>query len=150
MAHGLSGVKEMRLYAYAEKFAHAGYNVFIFDYRHFGESSGEPRQLLDINKQHQDWSAAVRHVNGFASGLAVGLASSVKLTLAGLKDLFGSTLGRKPYYVNASGQPGELAPMTAPGESNGYINLVPKGFNFDQRVAARFVLEMSVIILVKD
>jgi dienelactone hydrolase len=60
LAHGFSGVKEMRLDAYAEVFAEAGYHALVFDYRHFGESQGEPRQLLDIRKQHQDWHAAIR------------------------------------------------------------------------------------------
>ncbi len=59
MAHGLAAVKEMRLDAYAEKFAEAGFACLVFDYRYFGESEGEPRQLLDIKKQHQDWLAAV-------------------------------------------------------------------------------------------
>jgi pimeloyl-ACP methyl ester carboxylesterase len=60
MAHGLAGVKEMRLDAYAERFAVAGYHVVVFDYRHFGASGGTPRQLLDIRRQHEDWAAAVR------------------------------------------------------------------------------------------
>ena len=59
MAHGLAAVKEMRLDAYAERFAAAGYHVLVFDYRHFGASAGSPRQLLDIGKQHADWTAAV-------------------------------------------------------------------------------------------
>lgn len=60
LAHGFCGVKEMRLDAYAERFAAAGYHALVFDYRHFGDSDGEPRQLLDIKKQHGDWRAAVR------------------------------------------------------------------------------------------
>jgi hypothetical protein len=31
----------------------------IFDYRHFGDSSGEPRQFLGLRKQYADWDAAV-------------------------------------------------------------------------------------------
>src|SRR5690606_5990458 len=61
MAHGLAAVKEMRLDAYAERFAAAGFHVLVFDYRHFGDSEGSPRQLLDIKKQHQDWTAAVTY-----------------------------------------------------------------------------------------
>lgn len=61
MAHGLGGVKEMRLDAFAERFAAAGYACLVFDYRHFGASSGEPRQLLDIPRQVEDWRAAVAH-----------------------------------------------------------------------------------------
>ena len=61
MAHGLGCVKEMRLDAYAERFVEAGYLCLVFDYRHFGASGGEPRQLLDISRQLQDWRAALAH-----------------------------------------------------------------------------------------
>ncbi len=61
MAHGFGGVKEMRLDAYAERFAAGGYHVLVFDYRHFGASEGKPRQLLSISKQHQDWRAAIEY-----------------------------------------------------------------------------------------
>lgn len=61
LAHGLGGVKEMRLDAYAERFTADGYACLVFDYRHFGASEGEPRQLLDIERQLADWAAAVRY-----------------------------------------------------------------------------------------
>lgn len=61
MAHGLGGVKEMRLDAFAEHFAAAGYACLVFDYRHFGASGGEPRQLLDIDRQLEDWRNAVAY-----------------------------------------------------------------------------------------
>lgn len=60
MAHGFGSPRALRLYAYAEHFAAAGYVVVVFDYRGFGESEGEPRQLLDIRMQHEDWRAALR------------------------------------------------------------------------------------------
>ncbi len=59
IAHGLAGVKEERLDAFAERFAAAGYFCLVFDYRHFGASTGYPRQLLSIKRQRQDWRAAV-------------------------------------------------------------------------------------------
>lgn len=59
MAHGFGGVRALRLYAYAERFASAGYVVVVFDYRGFGESAGTPRQILDVSMQHQDWRAAL-------------------------------------------------------------------------------------------
>ncbi len=61
MAHGFSAVREQRLDAYAERFAAAGMAVLVFDYRHFGASQGEPRQLLSIARQLADWHAAVAH-----------------------------------------------------------------------------------------
>jgi dienelactone hydrolase len=59
MAHGFGAVREARLGAYASRFARAGYAVLVFDYRHFGDSGGEPRQLLDIARQQDDWRAAI-------------------------------------------------------------------------------------------
>lgn len=59
MGHGLGAVKEMRLDAYAERFRAAGYACVVFDYRHFGASGGEPRQLVDIADQEEDWRAAL-------------------------------------------------------------------------------------------
>jgi dienelactone hydrolase len=61
MAHGLGGVKAMRLDAYAERFHAAGYACLVFDYRHFGGSDGQPRQLLSVRRQLQDWTAAVAY-----------------------------------------------------------------------------------------
>lgn len=61
MGHGLGGIRQMRLDAFAERFQAAGYACLVFDYRHFGSSAGEPRQLLDINRQLQDWEAAIAY-----------------------------------------------------------------------------------------
>ncbi|MEK9711542.1 MAG: alpha/beta fold hydrolase [Thalassolituus sp.] len=60
MAHGLGAVRTMRLDAFAERYCEAGYACLVFDYRYFGDSSGEPRQLLNIKRQLADWANAVR------------------------------------------------------------------------------------------
>ena len=65
MARGFSATRELRLDAYAERFCAAGFGALAFDYRHFGASTGEPRQLLDIAKQQDDDRAAV----GYARAL---------------------------------------------------------------------------------
>src|SRR4051794_10437332 len=59
LAHGFGGVRYARLDAFAERFARAGFTALVFDYRHFGDSEGEPRQLIDIGRQLADWRAAV-------------------------------------------------------------------------------------------
>ena len=64
LAHGFGGVKEARLDAYAERFADAGYAALVFDYRHHGDSAGEPRLLIDVGRQHDDWRAAIAHARG--------------------------------------------------------------------------------------
>lgn len=62
MGHGLGAIKEMRLDAFAERFRTEGYACLVFDYRHFGESGGEPRELLSISRQREDWRSAVAFV----------------------------------------------------------------------------------------
>ncbi len=67
MAHGFGACKEGRLDAFAERFAAAGMAALVFDYRHFGTSTGEPRQLIDIGRQHEDWQSAVAHARTLES-----------------------------------------------------------------------------------
>lgn len=62
LGHGLGATREMRLDAFAERFAAAGIAAFAFTYRHFGDSGGEPRQLLSIKRQLADWDAAIAHI----------------------------------------------------------------------------------------
>ena len=59
LGHGLGGTREMRLDAFAERFAQAGIAALAFTYRHFGDSGGQPRQLLSIKRQLADWDAAI-------------------------------------------------------------------------------------------
>lgn len=62
MAHGLSAVKAFRLSAFAERFVEKGMAAFLFDYRTFGQSDGEPRHLVNPFHHVQDWLAAIAHV----------------------------------------------------------------------------------------
>jgi pimeloyl-ACP methyl ester carboxylesterase len=59
MAHGFSGTMDSGLLPFAERFAAAGLDALVFDYRHFGASEGEPRQLLSIRRQLADYAAAI-------------------------------------------------------------------------------------------
>ncbi len=64
LAHGFGLVREARLDAYAERFVAAGLAALVFDYRHFGASEGDPRQLLDVGRQLADWRAAINFTRG--------------------------------------------------------------------------------------
>jgi pimeloyl-ACP methyl ester carboxylesterase len=64
MGHGFGGTKDMGLESYALRYQQAGYAVLAFDYRHFGASQGEPRQLIWIPYQLEDWSAAITYARG--------------------------------------------------------------------------------------
>jgi fermentation-respiration switch protein FrsA (DUF1100 family) len=65
LGHGLGGIREYGLEPFARRFAEAGIAALAFTYRHFGDSGGRPRQLLDIERQLGDWAAAL----GYARGL---------------------------------------------------------------------------------
>jgi fermentation-respiration switch protein FrsA (DUF1100 family) len=75
LAHGVGLTKDSGLISFAEAFAEAGLEVLLFDYRCFGESSGEPRQLAWPPRHREDYRAAV----AFARGLGVVDAERIVL-----------------------------------------------------------------------
>ena len=66
MTGGFAVTKEAGTDLFARRFAAAGFSVLAFDYRHLGESGGQPRQVVRVREQLADWSAAI----GFAASLA--------------------------------------------------------------------------------
>jgi pimeloyl-ACP methyl ester carboxylesterase len=70
IGHGFAGTRDVALPALAERFAREDIASLVFDYRHFGASSGAPRQLVDPWKQLDDWRAAIEFVR--ASDLVDG------------------------------------------------------------------------------
>lgn len=187
MAHGFGAVKELRLDAYAEKFAAAGFAVLVFDYRNFGASDGEPRQLIDIGEQLEDWRAAldharhhsaidasrialwgssfsgghvveiaavdqnvrcvisqVPHLDGFASAAMAGGAQAARLAMEAARDAASGLIGLAPHYVKIAGAPGELAAMTSENVAEVWPKMIPTGFSFDNRIAARIFLHLPL------
>ncbi len=59
MGNGITLTRRDGIPAYAERFTAAGFTVMAFDYRHWGDSGGEPRGWVSISRQRQDWRAAV-------------------------------------------------------------------------------------------
>jgi pimeloyl-ACP methyl ester carboxylesterase len=59
MAPGLSLTRGGVMPALAEAFAGAGHEAVVFDYAGFGDSTGEPRQLLDPWRQRADCDAVL-------------------------------------------------------------------------------------------
>lgn len=187
MAHGFGAVKELRLAAYAERFAEAGFAALVFDYRHFGASDGEPRQVIDIPKQLEDWRSAleyarhhasldsqrvalwgtsfagghvveiaardpqvrcvisqVPHLDGLASASAAGGAQAARLAMEAARDAASALIGLEPHYVKIAGSPGELAAMSSENVATIWPRMVPQGFSFDNRVAARIFLNLPL------
>lgn len=103
MAHGLSAVKEMGLDRYAERYAEAGYDVVVFDYRNFGASDGEPRQLIDIPGQLDDYRAAIAFARGLpdVDGRIVLWGSSLSgghvMALAGSEPDIAAVISQGPH-----------------------------------------------------
>jgi pimeloyl-ACP methyl ester carboxylesterase len=64
MAHGFAAERSFRLPAFASEFVDKGMAVFLFDYRNFGDSEGEPRNLVNPLRHVRDWGAAISHVRG--------------------------------------------------------------------------------------
>jgi len=64
MAHGFGGTKDSGLASFAERFAAAGIDAFVFDYRGFGTSGGYPRQSATIAGQIRDYHSAVSTARG--------------------------------------------------------------------------------------
>ncbi len=90
MAHGLGGTKDMLLEPFVKEFVQLGFAAFVFDYRHWGDSEGEPRNMTDYTKLLEDWRSALRYVRNmpdidqdnivlwgtsFAGGLVLTIAS---------------------------------------------------------------------------
>ncbi|MCP5068631.1 MAG: alpha/beta fold hydrolase [bacterium] len=62
MGTGFSGTRVGMMPLFARVFASRGLAAFAFDYRHFGDSGGAPRQLVDPWAQLDDWRSALAFV----------------------------------------------------------------------------------------
>src|SRR3954466_15089832 len=68
-----SSVKEQMAGTYAQKFADQGFVALAFDYSHYGESEGEPRQLASPAEKLSDLQAAVSYLTELPFVQAVGM-----------------------------------------------------------------------------
>ena len=59
MTGGLGVPKEPGTDLFARRFHAAGFTVLAFDYRHIGDSGGQPRQVQRTGEQLADWRAAI-------------------------------------------------------------------------------------------
>lgn len=94
MAHGFGAQRWMRLPAYAERFVQRGMAVFLFDYRGFNDSEGEPRNYINPSRHVEDWAAAIAYVR------------SLETVAAGRMALWGTSFSAGHVMVTASRDPG--------------------------------------------
>jgi pimeloyl-ACP methyl ester carboxylesterase len=64
MGAAFGATRDSGLEEYAEELSAAGYDALLFDFRHLGDSDGEPRQLVSPKLQLDDFRAAVAHARG--------------------------------------------------------------------------------------
>jgi len=68
-----TSVKEQMPGTYAQKFADEGFVALAFDYSHYGESEGKPRQLESPAEKLSDLMAAVTYMTDLPYVKAVGM-----------------------------------------------------------------------------
>jgi len=59
MAHGFAAVKAGGLQPFAERFQREGFAAIVFDYRQWGNSSGQPRDVVSVPRQREDYRSAI-------------------------------------------------------------------------------------------
>src|SRR5882724_6426722 len=59
MAHGIGAIKAGGLAPFAERFRREGFAAIVFDYRHWGGSTGEPREVLSVPRQREDYGTVI-------------------------------------------------------------------------------------------
>jgi hypothetical protein len=64
MGHGFGATRDAGLLPFAERFAAAGADVLVFDYRGYGTSDGTPRQNVWHVRHREDYHSAVAHARG--------------------------------------------------------------------------------------
>ncbi|SMB21964.1 putative Hydrolase, alpha/beta fold family [Sterolibacterium denitrificans] len=66
MAHGWGGVQDALTTPFYPRFLEAGFAVMTFDYHGWGESKGQPRQVIDPQCREQDIEQALSHLKAQA------------------------------------------------------------------------------------
>ncbi|KAL8287575.1 hypothetical protein RQP46_003433 [Phenoliferia psychrophenolica] len=134
----------------------AGYSCIAFDYRGFGSSSGSSRQILNWERQQEDWHRVIAWARerpdiekiglfgtSFGGGHVISIAAKDKRVAAAISQCpfthgtsSALTVG---YWVGLK----LVALMNAPDVMAGYHRLAPASLRgrFPETVAARVVLE---------
>lgn len=66
MGHGFAATRDAGLLPFAHRFAAAGLDVLVFDYRGFGTSGGQLRQDVNHLRHRQDYHAAISYARSRA------------------------------------------------------------------------------------
>lgn len=107
-APGLGGVKEMLIGSYAGPIAQAGFACLSVDYRHFGGSTGNPRQHIDPRKQVEDIKAGLDYleqrddINSDRLGIwGTSMSGGHSVTIAATDDRIKAAVALIPFLVSS-------------------------------------------------
>ncbi len=88
--------------------------------------------------------AQVPHADGVKTLLNLGPMQNARLTLAALRDVAASALGRRPQLIPLVGPPGTMAAMTTPDAVPGYASIYDEGFEWRNEFTPRTALTMPL------
>lgn len=130
IAHGFGNTADSGLYQFGEAFSGMGLDAIVFDYRCFGASEGEPRQLVSYKRHREDYESAIafaRSLDGvdperitlwgtsYSGGHVIAVAAEdhrIAAVISVVASLDGAATLRQ--LVKTAG-PGQLAKATARG-----------------------------------
>jgi uncharacterized protein len=135
LGHGFGALKEGGPNRAAERYADAGFAALAFDYRHFGESGGEPRQLADIARQLEDWRSAV----AFARTLDAVDPDRIAL--------WGSSFAGGHVVAVAAGDPRVAAVISQVPYADGISTLIGFGPANVMRLAVAALIDQAAALL---
>ena len=130
MAHGFGADRLLRLPAFAEKFVERGLAAFVFDYRNFGDSTGEPRNLISPKRHLEDWKAAIEFVRGLKELDGARMA------------LWGSSFSGGHVLVTAANVPGICAVVSQVPFVDGIATSMLYPFGFVSKAVAHAILDL--------
>jgi uncharacterized protein len=110
----------------------------------WGSSFGGGHAII-VASRHPELRAAVSQcpfTDGFASAAALGLKGNLQAAPLLIRDLAAKLLGRPAVMVQIASKPGGKALMNAHDALQGYLQLMPKGVEFLNQVAARVMLDI--------
>lgn len=123
MAGGLAVTKEPGTDRFAQRFQEAGFGVLAFDYRHLGQSGGQPRQITPVGAQRDDFRAAIERAaeltgTGVSRVAIWGFSSSGGHVFAVAADTpgLGAAIAHSPLADGPAAAPNALRHQT-PGAS---------------------------------
>jgi uncharacterized protein len=110
----------------------------------WGSSLGGGHAIA-VAARHPELRAAVAQcpfTDGLASANALGVRESLVLFGFVVRDLLAAVRGKEPVCVPVAATPGRPGLMTAPDALPGMLALLPEGYQWSNRAAARSVLSL--------